>query len=69
MGVVKRAAATGVTIVALCVGALAVGAGEAKAAPPIVCVRNVGTVAVDVVAGVQAELSGQPMPPAGSRLR
>ena len=39
-------------------GALAFG-GEASAAPPIVCVRNLGNADINVVAGIQGDSPGK----------
>lgn len=47
-------------VAALTLGALALCASEAVAAPPIVCVRNASGGAIDVVAGVQGHLPDQP---------
>jgi hypothetical protein len=44
------------TVVALTLGALALPASEASAAPPIVCVRNLSGAELEVVTGVQEHL-------------
>ena len=46
--------------VGLILGVITLCAGEASAAPPIVCVRNAANVDIDVVAGVQADRPGKP---------
>lgn len=50
----------GATIVALGVGALAFGAATAAAASPVICVRNLSVVSIDVVAGVDTASPQKP---------
>lgn len=59
MDMAKLGGAIGSAIVGLIFGAIAMFPGEAAAAPPIVCVRNVTGVEIDVVAGVQGGSPGK----------
>ncbi|KAF0186620.1 MAG: hypothetical protein IV086_09315 [Hyphomonadaceae bacterium] len=60
MAVFKRVGVVGPATVGLLLGAFALFAGEASAAPPIVCVRNATGIEIEVVAGVQADRQGKP---------
>ena len=59
-GANKRSPTAGAIIVALMICVFVSLAGEASAAPPIVCVRNLSNAEIDVVAGVQADRPGKP---------
>ena len=60
MRVAKHAVSIGATAVAATIAALLLPAGEAYAAPPIVCVRNLSGGELDVVAGVQQDRPDKP---------